>query len=331
MGRMKTQNLMARMEQHQIGLYLVAIIIGGVIGFLTPGSAEALEHSINPVLGLLLYATFLGIPFASIGKAAKDLRFIGTVLVLNFAIVPAVVFGLTRFISEDQALLLGVLLVLLTPCIDYVIVFTGLAGGASDRLLAAAPVLMLLQILLLPLYLLLFVGPEVVSVIDPAPFVEALVVLIIIPLAAAALTQVLARRHAAGRGIMAFMQGLMVPLMMTTLAVVVGSQITGVGEELGSLLAVVPLYAAFLLVMVPLGMLVAKPARLDAAATRAVVFSGATRNSLVVLPLALALPEPLALAALVVVTQTLVELIGMVLYVRFLPRIIRSDRRRQLV
>ncbi|MHA7176949.1 arsenic resistance protein [Arthrobacter sp. Sr24] len=325
MDRVNTRNLIARMERHQIGLYLVAILIGGAVGFLAPGSAGALEHSINPVLGLLLFATFLGIPFASIGKAAKDWRFMGTVLVLNFVVVPLVVFGLTRFIAGDQALLLGVLLVLLTPCIDYVIVFTGLAGGASDRLLAAAPVLMLLQMLLLPLYLLFFVGPDVVSVIDPAPFVEALVVLILIPLAAAALTQALARRAAAGRIIMAVMQALMVPLMMATLAVVVGSQITGVGQELGSLLVVVPLYAAFLLVMVPLGMLAAKPARLDVAATRAVVFSGATRNSLVVLPLALALPEPLALAALVVVTQTLIELIGMILYVRFLPRIIPTE------
>lgn len=37
-----------------------------------------------------------------------------------------------------EGLLLGVLLVLLTPCIDYLIVFTGLAGGARARLLAAA-------------------------------------------------------------------------------------------------------------------------------------------------------------------------------------------------
>ncbi len=106
---------------------------------------------------------------------------------------------------------------------------------------------------------------------------------------------------------------------------VVGSQLPGAGQEIGSLLAVVPLYAAFLLVMVSLGLLAAKSAGLDRAATRAVVFSGATRNSLVVLPLALALPGPLALAALVVVTQTLVELTGMVLYVRFLPLIVRPE------
>lgn len=330
MDRVKTPNLITWMGNHQISLYLVAILIGGVVGFFAPGSAGGLEHSITPVLGLLLYATFLSIPFASIGKAAKDLRFMGTVLVLNFVIVPAVVFGLTRFIAGDQALLLGVLLVLLAPCIDYVIVFAGLAGGASERLLAAAPVLMLLQMLLLPLYLLLFMGPGMVSAIDPTPFIEALIILIIIPLAAAALTQALARRAVLGRAIMAVMQALMVPLMMATLAVVVGSQIVGVGQEIGSLLAVIPLYAAFLLVMVPLGMLAAKSVRLDVAATRAVVFSGATRNSLVVLPLALALPDPLALAALVVVTQTLVELIGMILYVRYLPLIIKTGRRSKL-
>lgn len=346
MEPVKIRTVVAWMDRRQIGLYLAAIIAGGAAGFLAPGSAGALELAINPVLGLLLYATFLGIPFASLGRAARDVRFMATVLVLNFAVVPLVVFGLSRFVAGDQALLVGVLLVLLTPCIDYVIVFTGLAGGASDRLLAATPLLMLAQMLLLPVYLLVFVGPGLVSAIDPAPFVHALVWLIIVPLALAALTQWRAGReggppavgHAAvgrsavgppavGRSLMAAMQALMVPLMMATLAVVVGSQIVGVRQELGSLLAVVPLYAAFLLVMVPLGLLAAKSARLDAPATLAVVFSGATRNSLVVLPLALALPQPLALAALVVVTQTLVELVGMVAYVRFLPRLVPADSR----
>lgn len=351
MEPVKIRTVVAWMDRRQIGLYLAAIIAGGAAGFLAPGSTGALELAINPVLGLLLYATFLGIPFASLGRAARDVRFMATVLVLNFAVVPLVVFGLSRFVAGDQALLVGVLLVLLTPCIDYVIVFTGLAGGASDRLLAATPLLMLAQMLLLPVYLLVFVGPGLVSAIDPAPFVHALVWLIIVPLALAALTQWRAGReggppavgraavgHAAvgppavgppavGRSLMAAMQALMVPLMMATLAVVVGSQIVGVRQELGSLLAVVPLYAAFLLVMVPLGLLAAKSARLDAPATLAVVFSGATRNSLVVLPLALALPQPLALAALVVVTQTLVELVGMVAYVRFLPRLVPADSR----
>ncbi|MCU1631462.1 MAG: arsenic resistance protein [Micrococcaceae bacterium] len=319
---MNTVRLVEGMERQQIPLYLLAIVAGGLFGWLVPAAAEPLELSINPVLGLLLFATFLGIPFGKIGQAVRDVRFMATVMILNFLIVPVIVFTLSRFVADDQALLVGVMMVLLAPCIDYVIVFSGLAGGSSDRLLAAAPLLMLTQMLLLPLYLLIFIGPDLVSAIEPGPFIEALVVLIIIPLVAAALTQRWAGRALAARRIMALMQGLMVPLMMLTLAIVIGSQIVGVGQELRSLLAVIPIYIAFLVIMVPVGMVAARTARLDAGSTTAVVFSGATRNSLVVLPLALALPEPLALVALVVVTQTLVELLGMVTYVKALPRLI---------
>ena len=61
---------------------------------------------------------------------------------------------------------------------------------------------------------------------------------------------------------------------------------------------------------------------LHVAARRALVFSGVTRNSLVVLPLALALPPALALAPLVVVTQTLVELVFMIGMIRVVPRML---------
>lgn len=313
------------MESRQIGLYLLAMIAGAVFGWLTPRASIPLEQAIYPVLGVLLFATFLGIPFASIGAALRDARFMVTVLALNFVVVPGVVFGLSRFIAHDQALLIGVMIVLLAPCVDYVIVFSGLAGGSSDRLLAAAPLLMLTQMLLLPLYLLLFVGPDLVSAIDPWPFIEALVLLIIIPLMLAALTQYWAKRARIGRSMMTIMEALMVPLMMITLAVVIGSQVVGVGNEISSLLSVIPIYVVFLVVMVPLGMAAARIGGLDTGSTKAVIFSGATRNSLVVLPLALALPESLALVPLVIVTQTLVELIGMVIYVELIPRVIRTD------
>ncbi|WP_338752480.1 arsenic resistance protein [Janibacter alittae] len=315
------------MERRQIGLYLLAIAGGALLGWSLPAAAGPLEQAITPVLGLLLFATFLGIPFSAIGQAVRDVRFLATVVILNFVIVPVVAFGLSRFVADDQALLVGVLLVLLTPCIDYVIVFAGLAGGSSERLLAAAPLLMLTQMVLLPIYLVLFVGPGLVSAIDPEPFLEGLIVLIVIPLALAALIQWWSRRAATGQLVMTVMQAMMVPLMMATLAVVIGSQIHGVGREITRLLSVIPLYAVFLVVMVPLGMATARAAQLGLGSTRAVVFSGATRNSLVVLPLALSLPDALALVPLVVVTQTLVELLGMVAYVKIIPRLVPSEPR----
>lgn len=70
--------------------------------------------------------------------------------------------------------------------------------------------------------------------------------------------------------------------------------------------------------------------RLDTGAGRAIVSTGATRNSRVVLPLALALPGGRAVAAVVVVTQTLVEVLGMLAYVRLVPDLVPADAPAQI-
>ncbi|ODQ83907.1 arsenic resistance protein [Dietzia alimentaria] len=325
------------MERHQVSLYLAGLVLGGLVGLLAPAVAGPAELAIQPVLALLLYATFLGIPFARIGGAFRDGRFLGTILAVNFLLVPPIVWLLTRIVAHDRVLLVGVLFVLLTPCIDYVLVFSGLAGADVHRLLAATPLLMLAQMALLPLYLWLFVGSELVAAVELEPFVEAFVLLIALPLAAAALTQFVAGRGESaraargdravrvgrvGRSVAQGAAAAMVPLMVATLALVVASQISAVSERLGALVQVVPVYVAFVMVMVPVGMAAGRLAGLDVPGRRAIAFSGATRNSLVVLPLVLALPAAFDLAALVVVTQTLVELVAMVVLVRLVPRLI---------
>ncbi|MCY1657404.1 arsenic resistance protein [Dietzia sp. SL131] len=325
------------MERHQVSLYLAGLVLGGVVGVLAPAVAGPAELAIQPVLALLLYATFLGIPFARVGRSLRDWRFLGTILAVNFVAVPPIVWLLTRIVAHDQVLLVGVLFVLLTPCIDYVLVFAGLAGADVHRLLAATPLLMAAQVALLPLYLWLFVGSEFVAAVELEPFVEAFVLLIALPLAAAALTQFVAgrgeptraaraaraaRANRVGRAVAQGAAAAMVPLMVATLALVVASQISAVSERLGGLVQVVPVYVAFVMVMVPVGMAAGRLAGLDVPGRRAIAFSGATRNSLVVLPLVLALPAAFDLAALVVVTQTLVELVAMVVLVRLVPRLI---------
>ncbi len=312
-------------ERHQIVLYLAAIAAGLIVGGLIPAAHE-LEVAISPAIGVLLYATFLGVPFTRLADAFRDAKFLTTLLVLNFVIVPVIVFALSRFVAGEAALLVGVLLVLLTPCIDYVIVFTGLAGGAHDKLIAAAPLLMIAQLLLLPVYLTVLAGPGVLESIEIAPFLDAFVFLIVIPLLSAALTQWAAPRVRWVAMIERTAIGVMVPLMLITLFVVVASQAGLVLANLPGLATVIPIYVVFLIVMAVVGAGTSRIARLDARSARAVTFSGATRNSLVVLPLALALPAELALVPAVVVAQTLVELIGMTIYVRVIPRLIPARR-----
>ncbi|WP_246567709.1 arsenic resistance protein [Polymorphospora rubra] len=317
-----TQELVAVLERHQVAVYVGAIAAGAVVGWTLPAAGPGLAHAINPVLAALLYVTFLQVPVADLVRSLRAGRFLTATLVVNFVVVPLVVAAMFAFLPDDRAVRLGVLLALLTPCVDYVIVFSGLAGGSRQRLLAATPVLLLAQLLLLPLFLYLFMGPELAGVVETGPFVEAFVVLIAVPLALAWLTQAWAARRAAGRRFAGAAGTAMVPLMAATLLTVVASQVPKLGESLADVARVVPFYVAFLVVMAFAGLAVARLFRLDVPDARAVVFSGATRNSLVVLPLALALPDRFAVAAVVVVAQTLVEVVGMVVYVRTVPRLL---------
>lgn len=314
------------MERHQVALYLTALVLGALAGMALPGRAGVFEAAVNPVLVALLYATFLGVPLARLRAAFADRHFMAAVLAVNFLIAPLVVLALSRLVADAPDLLAGVLLVLLAPCVDYVLVFTRIAGGAWSRTLAATPALMIVQMILIPLCLAGTSGLG--ASISWRPFAWAFALMIALPLGLSALTQ-----RAAGRGgrvasrVAARLCGvatvLMVPLMMATLLLVVASQIATVLAHLPHLVRVVPVFVVFAAVMPVVGEAVGRAAGQDAGARLALAFSGTTRNSLVVLPLALALPGALALAPIVVVTQMLVELLVMVAYTRLLPRLIR--------
>ncbi|GAA2803842.1 arsenic resistance protein [Saccharopolyspora taberi] len=318
----QARGLVAGMERHQVAVYVAAMAAGALVGLVVPAIAPGLERAINPVLAALLYVTFLQVPAAEIGRSLRAGRFLAAALVVNFLVAPLVVAAMFTFLPADQAVRMGVLLVLLTPCVDYVIVFSSMAGGSGQRLLAATPLLLLAQMILLPGYLYLFMGSELAAIVEPGPFVEAFLVLIVIPLALAWLTQASAARRTTGRKAADAASTAMVPLMAATLLAVVGSQVPKLDDNLADITRLLPVYALFLLVMAFAGLAVSRLLRLDVPDSRAIVFTGATRNSLVVLPLALALPDHLAIAAVVVVTQTLVEVIGMVIYVRAIPRLL---------
>lgn len=307
------------LERHQVLYYLVALIAGVIIGGQWKG-AEDLEFLINPLLGLLLFATFLAVPVRTMGAAIKDFRFLGVLLAANFLLVPPLVWLITRPIADNQVLP-AVLLVLLCPCVDYVIVFSRLAGGAAHKLLAATPILLLAQMLALPVFMRLLGGPDMAMTSEP--FVQAFIWLIAVPLALAWLVQLAMGKPSASRrrtpfnhvamyiGFLA--QCLMVPLMMAVLFVVAVSQARRVSGSSGMLLNIIPIYVAFAALMV-LIMLVATR-RWGAARARkrakkngadktylshaeivqarreriALIFSPVTRNSLVVLPFAFAM------------------------------------------
>ncbi|MGU9858965.1 arsenic resistance protein [Pseudomonas sp. LF245] len=316
------------LEHHQIPLYFVAVLLAAGFGLLAPSSANGLGMLVTPAIAVLMYAMFLQIPFLDLRQGLGNKRFLSALLLANFILVPLLVWALTRGLVERPALLVGVLLVLLTPCIDYVVVFTHIGKGDSRLMLAATPVLLLLQLALLPVFLGLMLEAQSGAVVAAGPFVEAFVLLIVLPMILAVLTTSLARRSSVVSAWSNAWAWLPVPAMALVLFVVIASQITSVVRDIGLLVPVIPVYVGFLVLAPLMGMLAARLFALPAATARAVTFSASTRNSLVVLPLALALPEDVrGLAATVVILQTLIELVGELIYIRLIPALVWPARR----
>ena len=185
-------------------------------------------------------------------------------------------------------------------------------------MLAATPLLLLVQMLLLPLFLALFADERLHAVVSFKPFLYAFVWLIALPLPLAAVVQLWAARGRAGPPIREALGGA-VPATAVLLFLVIASVVPRLGEATGAALMVLSLCVAFAVIAPFIGWFVARVFRLDAVAARKVAFSAATRNSLVVLSLAYAASGTVPLLPALIVTQTLVELASELLYVRVLP------------
>ena len=317
------QNLVAQritrwidfLVEHQVLFYVAAILLGL---FISPWDLEKL---VAPVLGLLMLSTFSALPLRRVRLAP---RLTAVILALNFLVVPCVVWALVQPVPGDQVILIGITLVLLAPCIDYVVPFSGMAGAANHRLLAITPLLFVLQMTLFSLLLPRLIG---VGFVDSAmgPLLRSVMGMLAVPLGCAWLLQRCERtsQHRCVGGIARLarraLDAAMVPLMMVALFAITATYGAGVFREGSELLPAVAIYVAFAVIMVMAGIVVVRVTNMRIDDGVAAVFSGVTRNSLVVMPIALAFPDGFETIPIVIVTQTLVELCVMVLLVKTAP------------
>lgn len=310
------------LERHQVWIYLTAVAGGLLLGSIAPGIGPRFEVLLWPVLAALLYATFVQVPLLHVRDAFRDGRFVLAILLGNFVFIPLLVWLALQFLPNDPALRLGVLLVLLVPCTDWFITFAQFGRGSTARAIAVTPLNLLLQLLLLPAYLwLMLPAADFSAALKTEDMLPAALVLIGLPLAAAALTE----RWVEARPERTLWRERLgwwpVPLLAGVVFLITGAQVGTVLDAGAVLLTVLPVFVSFLLVAALLARGLARWLRLPVEAGRTLAFfSLGTRNSFVVLPFALALPAGWETTVVVVVFQSLVELFGMVFYLWWLPR-----------
>ncbi|WP_030073874.1 arsenic resistance protein [Halomonas alkaliantarctica] len=313
-----------QLERQQSWLYLGFICLGLTLGLVAPLLASSLEQLLWPLLGILLYATFTQIPLLHIKQSVTDKRFMAALLIGNFIIIPALlgalvlsllVLGLPLY----PPVMAGVLLVLLMPCTDWFITFTHLGKGDAARAVAATPVLLIMQMVALPAYLWLFLGGEWFQLTLSADLFSAFTGVILLPLGLAWLTELTAQRYHAVERATDQLGYLPVPLLALVVLVIAATQVNSVLALSYVLMQVVLIFVGYLVVAAVLGKMLGRLFKLPATSARTLVFSFGTRNSFVMLPIALTLPNGWQAAVVVIVFQSLVELFGMVAFIRWVP------------
>ncbi len=314
-----------QLERQQVFVYLAAVAAGLLSGILMPHWAGTFDTLLWPALGLLLFVTFTQVPLTRVTEAFRDRRFMAAMLTGNFLVVPLIVAGLLLLLPDDPAIRLGVLLVLLVPCTDWFITFAHLGYSDTPLAIASTPVNLLIQIALLPIYLWVFMGDAFLPLLSADRIVTVIAGLIVLPLAAAWLIERWAERKADRSAAVEKLAALPVPLLAIVVFLIAGSQVHAVADALPWMGRVIGLFIAFLMLAALAGAATARLFGLPPQAARTLIFSLGTRNSFVVLPLALALPPQWATAAIVIVVQSLVELFGMIVYLRLVPRYLAPE------
>jgi ACR3 family arsenite efflux pump ArsB len=186
-----------RVTRWQVPAVLAAVVLGLVVG-LTTGAGEWAEALVLPALVVLLVLTFAGIhPDAVRGSIRPHPRTAVASLVLNFGVAPLLAGALGLLLLSDQPdLRVGLVMLLVTPCTDWYLVFTATARGNVALGAALLPVNLLLQLVLLPLFVVVLAGSAVS--VPLGGLLGGVAIVLGIPLGLAVLTRAIADRAGAG-------------------------------------------------------------------------------------------------------------------------------------
>ena len=171
---------MEKLSKYQSLTILIALAIGLVLGNVSTAIADISAKLIVPLIMLMLFGLFLTIKMSDLKAAFMNVRFSLTSLLINFVWTPvfAFILGLI-FLSSNLPVWIGFVMLMVTPCTDWYLVFTNLAKGNLALSTAILPINLILQVLLLPAYLLLFFGQT--GSIEANFLLESILLVLVVP------------------------------------------------------------------------------------------------------------------------------------------------------
>jgi len=169
-------------------IIIFSAVIAGLIFSNIEITSQNTEQLINIFLCLMLFGVFLEVPIVELKDSFKNFKFTSTSLIINFIWTPLFGYFLgSLFLKGNVDILIGFFMLILTPCTDWYLVFTKMAKGNLTLSLSILPMNLVLQIILLPIYLVIFFSSG--NTMGYAQLAYSLLIVIVIPLVAAQLVK----------------------------------------------------------------------------------------------------------------------------------------------
>ena len=176
------------------GVMLSAAIAGLAIGVFS-GIGDASAALIEPFLMAMLFLVFLSVDLKRMGDSFRNVRFLSSAVLINFVWTPILSFLLgILFFGGSVDLRIGLIMLLVTPCTDWYLVFTAVAKGNVDLSSTLLPVNLVLQIVLMPVYLLVFMGRS--AEFDMAGMLASMAWVLLVPFVASLVVKALSSKAA---------------------------------------------------------------------------------------------------------------------------------------
>ncbi|MDQ0208753.1 arsenic resistance protein [Alkalicoccobacillus murimartini] len=186
---------MNSLEKLQTILIFAAVMLGLGLGQISIISSYS-GSLIIPFLFIMLYGLFLTIPLTHLKKAFMHSQFLSISTIINFVWTPLLAWGLGAvFLSDHPALWIGFVMLMVTPCTDWYLIFTSIAKGNVALAASVLPINLILQMLLLPVYLWIFAGTS--GTISLSTIGESVLLVFILPFGLALLTRLILKKKSA--------------------------------------------------------------------------------------------------------------------------------------
>lgn len=215
-------------ERYQSG-FVLAGILGGLALGQHSGVPAVADRLILPFLMVMLFAAFAGVSFSRVREAFGNRRVVGSSLLVNFVWSPLLAVALGAvFLREHPALWVGLLMLLVTPCTDWYLIFTDIADGDVPLATSILPYNLVLQLILLPVYLYLFAGRLVELPLEL--LLESVVLVLVVPIVLSILARRLLTRTAGQEWYAREFLPRLSPLQIIFLSLAIGAMFASQGE-----------------------------------------------------------------------------------------------------